>query len=181
MELFFKLINGNLHAFYDKLVFKLTQLKWAGLRILFFACTAFSMLTLIGGFFLAPFYTYWFFGTFKFWKYLRLAPRLVFYISFHFPYILLKGTTELPGFLFTPPKSDPDLTLVQLNPAWKHGASCHDCCKCCQKIKCPLLEPKTLNCLSYDSLFWRYFNCSRYPASQVEIDRYQCPKWVVRR
>jgi hypothetical protein len=32
-------------------------------------------------------------------------------------------------------------------------------------------------CRGYDSFFWRYFNCGRYPTEQREIEYYLCNKW----
>jgi len=34
--------------------------------------------------------------------------------------------------------------------------------------------------MSYDSFYWRYFNCGRYPAAQNQIDYYECPKWIMK-
>jgi hypothetical protein len=34
--------------------------------------------------------------------------------------------------------------------------------------------------MSYNSFYWRYFNCGRYPTSQQEIDLYECPKWIMK-
>ena len=34
--------------------------------------------------------------------------------------------------------------------------------------------------MGYDSFYWRYFNCGRYPANQEEIDWYECPKWIMK-
>jgi hypothetical protein len=67
-----------------------------------------------------------------------------------------------------------------ISPAWENGESCADCGKCCKKIQCPLQEETYNRCMGYDSFYWRYFNCGRYPAGQGDIDRYECPKWVMR-
>ncbi|MGE5839050.1 MAG: hypothetical protein ACM34H_03890, partial [Deltaproteobacteria bacterium] len=82
--------------------------------------------------------------------------------------------------LTAPPMSKPDLSLVAINPVWENGEACADCGKCCKKIRCPLQEKTHSQCMGYDSFYWRYFNCGRYPSNQGDIDRYECPKWVMR-
>ena len=155
------------------------KIQWAGARALFTASMIFGISTGVGSYLLAPFYSYWFFGTFRFWKHIRMWPRLIAY-GYYFAYIYLKGDFVFSIPYTSPPMTRPSLNAVQLNAAWSHGSSCAACNKCCRKIKCPFLEGSEGRCRSYNSFYWRYFNCGRYPATQDEIDRYECPKWVVR-
>jgi hypothetical protein len=155
----------------------LKKLKWGSLRLMFIACTVFGTTTIIGGFLFFPVFSYCFFGNFRFWRYLRVWPRLLAY-AYYFSYISLKGELVLSVSFTAPPMSEPKLNPIQINPAWLHGKSCGNCSKCCRKIKCPLLDKASDRCMSYNSFFWRYFNCGRYPESQSEIERYECPKWV---
>ena len=89
------------------------------------------------------------------------------------------------GFLFSvpltePPSSGPDLNLVRLKETWPHGRSCGACSQCCDLIGCPLKDQERGRCLGYDSIYWRYFNCGRFPDSKKQLDYYGCPKWEMR-
>ena len=53
--------------------------KWAGARILFIGCTAFGIISGVGLYLLAPLFSYWFFGSVRFWKYAGMGPRLIIY------------------------------------------------------------------------------------------------------
>ncbi|MEE8434399.1 MAG: hypothetical protein V3S64_06380, partial [bacterium] len=44
----------------------------------------------------------------------------------------------------------------------------------------PVLDYETGLCQGYDSFFWRYFNCGRYPSNQREIEFYLCNKWSLK-
>ena len=80
--------------------------------------------------------------------------------------------------LYDPPVLYND-TTVRLKDSWKSGKDNCEACEniCCKKIQCPLLKDNL--CLSYGSLFYRYFSCGRYPVNQKQIDIYNCPKWEV--
>ena len=80
--------------------------------------------------------------------------------------------------LYAPPALYND-TTVRIKGSWKGGKNNCDACEntCCRQINCPLLRGK--RCLSYGSLFYRYFSCGRYPVNQAQIDSYNCPKWEV--
>jgi len=158
---------------------QLKRLQWTGARILFISSLTFGITTIAGLYLFSPLFSYWFLGTFRFWKFSRMAPRIIVY-AYAGAYHFLKKDFS-PSIPFTgPPVRSPDLSLVQINPEWRYGDSCTDCGLCCRKIKCPLQEEETGRCTAYDSFFWRYFNCGRYPSSQAEIDRYECPKWLIR-
>ena len=155
------------------------RVEWAGARILFISSLAFGILTVVGLYLLSPLFSYYFLRTFQFWRFARMSPRLLCYAyAKAYDYLRKEFSPLIP--LSAPPMRSPDLALVQINPGWRFGNSCADCGKCCRKIDCPLQERKTRRCQAYDSFFWRYFNCGRYPSSQAEIDRYECPKWVMR-
>ena len=47
---------------------------------------------------------------------------------------------------------------------------------CCAQLKCPLFGSDG-RCMGWDSLFFNYFYCGRYPENQKQIDYYKCPKW----
>ena len=83
--------------------------------------------------------------------------------------------------LFSPPATGPDISLVRLKIGWPHGSSCGDCTNCCDTIGCPLVTPRGDGCLGYDSPYWRYFNCGRFPISREQLDYYDCPKWELRK
>ena len=158
------------------------SLVWASTRILFHAYMAFCVVSVAGGWVTAPLFTWCFYGDWRFWRYVRPGLRL-FLHGYKFVPLILK--LENSGFMFavplaSAPLSSPDRGLVQLNPSWDHGTGCGPCTRCCTKIECPILEPETGLCSGYDSFFWRYFNCGRYPSNQSEIDYYECPKWLTR-
>jgi hypothetical protein len=76
------------------------------------------------------------------------------------------------------PKLHTDRSLVQVSAGWQGADDNCDICKaaCCVRLRCPLLGADS-RCLSYNSLFYQYFYCGRYPENQSQIDYYNCPKW----
>ena len=155
--------------------------RWAGARILFHLIIAFTLSTVVGGIITVPFLIYCFFGDWRFWRYLRDVPRM-YWQGWYMAYLVIRG--ENHGFmlgvpLFSPPSSVPDPGLVTLNGAWGHGSSCGNCVNCCIGINCPILHVESGLCRGYNSFFWRYFNCGRYPTQQSDIDYYGCPKWLL--
>ncbi|MCJ7594074.1 MAG: hypothetical protein MUO52_04790 [Desulfobacterales bacterium] len=156
------------------------RFQWTGARILFISSLTFGMITFLGLYVLSPLFSYWFLGSpLQFWRFARMVPRLADY-TYRQAYHYLRKDFSPPIPITFPPMRGQDLTLLQINPLWQHGESCADCGKCCSKIKCPFQEEETGQCMAYDSFFWRYFNCGRYPSSQAEIDRYGCPKCLMR-
>jgi hypothetical protein len=156
--------------------------QWAGARLLFYVYVIVSLFTVVGGFITAPLMSWYFFGTWKFWKFLDIAGKL-FLHGWMMSLRILRG--DYGGFMFdvdltSPPHSSPVLSLVQLSPTWQHGTSCGPCARCCEKINCPILDKQTGRCRGYDSFFWRYFNCGRFPSAQREIAYYECPKWEMK-
>ena len=83
-----------------------------------------------------------------------------------------------PSKLTDPPKLHTDLRFVRVKDSWQGAKDNCDICQasCCVQLKCPLLSENG-RCLGYDSLFFSYFYCGRYPENQSQIDYYKCPKW----
>jgi hypothetical protein len=159
---------------------RIQTLKWAGARIGFYAYIGFSMATVVGGFVTAPLMTWFFFNDWRFWRYWRRARRL-FPHAWHIVWQMLKreGRFMFSVPLTSPPQQEPDHRLVELSPAWQHGSSCGSCQRCCEvlSLRCPVLDETTGFCTGYNSFYWRYFNCGRYPTRTTEINYYGCGKW----
>lgn len=158
------------------------QIRWASARLLFIAYIGFSVVSLVGGFLTAPLMTWYFFGDWRFWRHwsagLGLLP--------HALRLLRLMLSDNRGFMFSvpltsPPRSSPDLSATSLHPFWPYGSSCGNCSNCCRAggHACPLLDEKLELCRGYDSFYWRYFNCGRFPSMTSEIDYYGCRKWVL--
>jgi hypothetical protein len=126
--------------------------------------------------------TWYFYGDWRFWRFLSSAPRLF----IHALRLLRLMHSDNRGFMFTTPlssspRSSPDPSSTSLLRLWPHGRSCGDCSNCCRPggHACPLLDEESGLCRGYDSFYWRYFNCGRFPSTPAEIDYYDCRKWVV--
>ena len=158
------------------------RMRWAGARVAFHAYVGFALFSVIGGFLTAPLMSWLFFGDWRCWRYWRRGARL-------FPHgwrllglvIRGEGMFMLGVPLGSAPQSAPSLETVALSPDWIHGSSCGPCRRCChlQSLRCPVLDPASGLCGGYDSFYWRYFNCGRFPSAQKEIDYYGCPKWLM--
>jgi hypothetical protein len=62
-----------------------------------------------------------------------------------------------------------------------HG-SCVQCGNCCMERRCLFLEPLgggKYGCGIYTSYWRKYSNCSSFPLSQHDIDRYACPSYFI--
>jgi hypothetical protein len=142
----------------------------------------FSVVTLIGGFLTAPLMTWYFFDDWRFWRHWRAGLGLL-------PHGLRLTAMMLDhgrAFMFSvplasPPRSAPDPSIALYRTDWQHGDSCGDCFNCCTVggHVCPLLDRKQLACRGYNSFYWRYFNCGRYPSIEEEIHYYDCRKWAL--
>ena len=157
-------------------------LGWALTRLSVQAYVVFCLFSVIGGGVTYPLATKLLLGDWRFWRYLRLAPRLYFFL-WRSAWRMARGGGY--GFmfsvpLFSPPASGPDLSAVRLKNGWAHGAACGDCTNCCDAIGCPLVDRDQTGCLGYDSAYWRYFNCGRFPISRQQLTYYDCPKWELR-
>lgn len=158
-------------------------LLWAGARLGFYAYIIFALATLLGGFLTAPLMTYCFFTDWRFWRYWKRGFRL-FTHGWRIIWLILRGEGRYMTSvrLTSPPQGVPDHRRVTLSPAWKHGVACGRCRRCCQinGKTCPVLDTDTGLCSGYNSFYWRYFNCGRYPAREVEIQYYGCEKWQMK-
>ncbi|MCG6868695.1 MAG: hypothetical protein LJE91_08190 [Gammaproteobacteria bacterium] len=161
---------------------QLQAVRWGTARFAFIVYIVFSMVTLVGGFLTAPLMTWYFFGDWRFWRHWRASLGL-------FPHALrLTGMMLRHGraFMFSvplasPPRSVPDSSITVSRGDWTHGKSCGDCTNCCKPggHACPLLDPSEGLCRGYDSFYWRYFNCGRFPSFTEEIRYYDCRKWAL--
>ena len=157
----------------------LDRAKWAAQRLLFHFYVGFSLITVVGGFLTAPLMTWYSFGDWRFWRHWRPGLGL-FQHGFKMLWHMVGGGNG--GFMLdvpltAPPSSTVIRGLVEITPSWDFGASCGPCTRCCTMLKCPVLDSETGLCRGYNSFFWRYFNCGRYPTSQREIEFYLCNKW----
>ena len=159
---------------------KLHAFRWALARLAFIIYIVFSVVTLIGGFLTAPLMTWYFFDDWRFWRHWRAGLGLL-------PHGL-RLTAMMLGhsraFMFSvplasPPRSAPDPSIALFRTDWHHGDSCGDCFNCCKPggNVCPLLDNEHQGCRGYNSFYWRYFNCGRYPSFEEEIHYYDCRKW----
>jgi hypothetical protein len=162
---------------------RLQRFRWASARLGFYTYIGFSMLTLVGGFVTAPLMSHLFFGDWRFWRYWRRGRRMLPH-GWRLFRLVLRGESQymLSVPLTSPPQRKPDHSLVELSPTWSHGAGCGSCQRCCHvmDLRCPVLDTETGYCSGYNSFYWRYFNCGRYPTRHAEIEYYGCPKWQMR-
>ena len=161
---------------------QMQKVQWASARLLFIGYIGFSLFTLIGGFITAPVMTKLFFNDWRCWRHWQQGWRLLPHGWMILWLVLRKqGQFMFSVPLASPPQSVPDRDRVRLSPHWNHGSSCGDCQRCCQvqELHCPVLDHSTGFCSGYNSFYWRYFNCGRYPSRQLEIDYYGCNKWLM--
>ena len=154
--------------------------RWAAARLVFITYIVLSVGTLVGGFVTAPLMTWYFLGDWRFWRHLRPGMGLL----PHALRLLRVMFEQGRGFMFSvpltsPPLSNPDPALSVLRGDWPQGSSCSGCSNCCRAMGhvCPLLEND--RCRGYDSFYWRYFNCGRFPSVATELEFYTCPKWAL--
>ena len=158
------------------------EMKWASARLGFYAYSAFALLTVIGGYVTVPIISWYIYGDWRFWRNWRTV-GLLFPHGWKMIGRILLGQND--GFILSvglraEPFSAPPKDQAALASDWEHGSSCGSCSNCCTKISCPVLDRKTGLCLGYDSFFWRYFNCGRFPSAQGELAFYDCKKWVLK-
>jgi len=162
---------------------KLQAFRWALARIVFIIYIVFSVTTLIGGFLTAPLMTWYFFDDWRFWRHWRAGLGLLPHGLRLTAMMLGQGCTFMFSVpLASPPRSRPDPSIAIFRVDWQHGHSCGDCSNCCKPggNVCPLLDNEQQGCLGYNSFYWRYFNCGRYPSLEKEIHYYDCSKWTLR-
>ena len=157
------------------------SIYWSSARVLFLVFVVIAFIS--GGllvFPLAPVYSWYFYRDLRFWRYTYLVFPAVFA-----GIRVFKDTLNNPGYrdaflvcLTAPPMSAPDASRMQVRNDWPiNDGSCNSCIHCCVQRQCPLIDLERKRCLSYDSFFWRYFNCGRYPDYSQQIEFYNCPKW----
>ena len=161
---------------------RLDKTRRAFARLLFIGYIGFSVVTLVGGFVTAPLMSWYFFGDWRFWRHWRRGAAMLPH-SLRLLGLIMRDNR---GFMFSvpltsAPSSIPDPGITRLNPQWERGSSCGDCSNCCRPggLVCPLLDESTGLCAGYNSFYWRYFNCGRFPTYRPEIDYYDCNKWLV--
>jgi hypothetical protein len=161
---------------------RLQKVTWAVARLAFIAYVVFSVASVVGGYLTAPLMTWYFFGDWRFWRHWREGMGL-------WPHALrLTGMMfgHSRAFMFSvpltsPPRSAPDPSRSVPRADWPHGLSCGSCSNCCKPggHACPLLDEDQGGCRGYNSFYWRYFNCGRYPSFAEETRFYDCRKWEV--
>lgn len=161
---------------------QLNQARWALARLLFIVYIGFSVMSLVGGFLTAPLMTWYFYGDWRFWRHWSSGLGLMPHGLRLFRLMFSDGQAFMFSVpLTSPPRTSPNLDAATLHPLWPHGESCGDCSNCCKAGGniCPLLDEKLGLCRGYDSFYWRYFNCGRFPSVKPEIEYYDCRKWVL--
>jgi len=160
------------------------EFKWGMARIAFYIYIVLIMASFgLFGFLTAPIATRIFFNSYDPRPYLKyFIPMLL--QGYKLFFMLLKDRKYkfmLSVPLTDPPLKSPDRNIVKLAGNWVHEENtCYQCIRCCDKIKCPLLNLKEGTCVSYNSFYWNYFLCGRYPITQQHVDYYECPKWEIK-
>ena len=159
----------------------LLKIKWATFRLIFAFFAIIAILSWgLTGYLLGPLYSWYFFNDFNFPKYYKyLHPIIYAYLRFVSRCIHNSEYRKMFSVsFFAPPRMSPVMDNLRIHKTWTGPIeNCDGCINCCIKIKCPLLDTKNRNCLSYGSFYWRHFNCGRYPVNKCQIEYYECPKW----
>ncbi len=132
---------------------------------------------------IAPYTSYFFFNDWRFWRYIKYYHKYFFY-SASYIFALLTRQKELIKDvlpLTSPAMDGPDPDRFRLVKDWNYPPdSCGACNRCCTfVVPCCFLD-KTNRCICYGSLFWRYFNCGRFPSSEELIAYCGCGKFEAR-
>jgi hypothetical protein len=157
-------------------------LRWALFRMMSYSIVAINLLS-CGTFLyvIAPYTSYFFFNDLRFWKYLHFYHRYTIF-SLVYIYRLVRYKNELVKTvlpLTSPPMDHPDPALFRISDNWKLPAdSCGDCNNCCTYIvRCCFLDESQRKCVSYGSLFWKFFNCGRFPNTKDMLRYCDCRKY----
>ncbi len=130
---------------------------------------------------IAPYTSFFFFNDVRFWKYLGYYHKYFRYSVFYLWGLVRRNKALLKTVLpLTSPAMDhPDPVLFHISKDWHLPSnSCGDCNRCCTFItRCCFLDTSRNRCLSYGSLFWKYFNCGRFPSSVAMLNYCDCPKF----
>jgi len=158
------------------------ELRWALFRIFSYSIVFVNILTF--GFFLyviGPYTSYFFFGDVRFWKYSSYFHKYFFYSTSYLKSTVLKeegyALFHLP--LTAPPMDSPDPQTVRLAKDWNQPVdTCGECSACCNYLaECCFYDKSQKQCLCYGTLFWRFFNCGRFPFSKEQINFLNCKKF----
>ena len=71
---------------------------------------------------------------------------------------------------------------IRLNQTAQISGSCTQCGNCCLNKQCAFLEPISdgkFQCGVYNSPFRKFSNCGAFPISGEDIERYDCPGYVL--
>ncbi len=163
---------------------KINSILNAIFRLISYTIVVINLFT--GGIFLyliAPYTSYFFFNDLRFWKYLKYYHKYFFY-SASYIWALLnreRGLIKSVLTLTSDPMDRPDPALFCIAKHWNLPAdSCGECYRCCIfVIECCFLDKSKNRCMTYGSLYWKYFNCGRFPSSQAMLDYVKCPKYEI--
>lgn len=178
----FCLFRRFLEPFAGKMTNTAKKLKWAAVRLMvymlaapvFLSCGTFLYLV-------APLTSYVFFSDVRFWRNIKNFHRIFFSLI---RFLECSALSHENGYyislpFFAPPRLSPDSTTVKISAEWPHSElDCGQCSSCCEKFRCSLLD-KEKKCMSYGSIYWRYFNCGRFPENRLQLKFYKCPKWDI--
>ncbi len=160
----------------------LRKTRWALARLAFLGYVSGSLVTLVGGFLTAPLMSWCFFNDWRFWRHWSTGRGML----PHGWRLLKLMRQDNRGFMLSvsltsPPRSRPNPETAHLDRGWQPGSSCGSCTNCCHfgGHACPLLDQQSGLCLGYDSFYWRYFNCGRFPSVAEEVSYYDCRKWIL--
>lgn len=161
---------------------KLINIWWALFRIFSYVIVLINILS-FGTFLylIAPYTSYFFFKDLRFWKYLGLYHKYYFQTLSYIKLIFHKDRAifwaDLP--LTSPPMDGPHLSKFRIVKSWKFPSnSCGECCLCCELTgKCCFYDKSEHKCMCYGSLFWKFFNCGRFPSTKKRLEYFKCPKF----
>jgi hypothetical protein len=71
---------------------------------------------------------------------------------------------------------------IRLNETNQISGACTQCGSCCLNQQCFFLEPiadEKFQCGIYNSPFRKLSNCGAFPISGEDIDRYECPGYIL--
>ncbi len=158
------------------------KVYWATIRISFFVLLLLMLIT--GGlsvFILYPVYVWYFSGDLRFSKNNKfILPMISKTYRYMYDFITNPGYRKsFPIQFASLPRIAPDRQKVRIRADWPViDGSCNGCSYCCKMRGCPFMDEHH-RCAGYGSLYWRYFNCGRFPETQKQIDYYSCPKWEI--
>jgi len=157
------------------------KILWSTFRIFSYGIVVINVLTF--GLFLyiiAPYTSYFFFNDLRFWKYLPYFYKFYLNTLSYFQSFLSKNGSFIFSNLrlSSPPMKTPDSKLVRVVEDWPYESdSCGTCHNCCIVSKCIFNNNANNKCTTYNTLFWRFFNCGRFPINKEQLIFYKCKKY----